>query len=113
MSTKITFNPRFRSSILYSFFILTILLSCNKDNNVLSPNEQDVDSHKTSDYILPYPVGQEYQCIQGNNEGNHTNLYQYAQDFAMQVNSYITAARKGKVIYIKENIVDNYQSLLF
>lgn len=65
-------------------------------------------SHKTSEYVLPFPVGTTYTCMQGyvDRTGYHTGVFEYAVDFEMPIGSTITAARGGRVIFIEENYSD-------
>ncbi len=62
---------------------------------------------RTSDYVLPYPVGQHYQVYQGNcTWGGHHGPYQYSYDFLMPIGSLVTAARSGVVVAIEEGFAD-------
>jgi murein DD-endopeptidase MepM/ murein hydrolase activator NlpD len=55
---------------------------------------------ETSDYVLPYPVGTEYQVHQGNCSGfGHSGFWKYGNDFAMPIGTLVTAARGGQVLY--------------
>lgn len=56
-------------------------------------------------YSLPFPEGDSYKLIQGNNgKFSHTKPpSQYAFDFKMPVGSIVTAARGGVVGYVEED----------
>lgn len=63
-------------------------------------------SWETSEYVLPYPVGQSYVVSQGNcSAGGHSGWGRYAYDFWMPVGTLVTAARAGDV----EAVVERYQ----
>jgi murein DD-endopeptidase MepM/ murein hydrolase activator NlpD len=66
------------------------------------------EEQANSPYVLPYPVGQTYQCWQGRFYGGHNrwNL-QYAQDFWMPLRSVVTAAREGVVYFVDESVPEN------
>jgi|SRR5579884_140341 murein DD-endopeptidase MepM/ murein hydrolase activator NlpD len=59
-------------------------------------------------YLLPYPGGLMWQCIQGNNSGgSHSGNSAFAWDFRMPQGSPVVAAREGVVSMLKQ---DSYQS---
>ena len=110
MFLKNKFKLQAKSFLYSTLFVLIFSSDCSRDKSVLLPNYNQDNDFNTADYVLPYPVGKSYQCILGNSEGYHRNNYRYAQNFAMPANSYITAARKGRVVYVKEDVADNDQS---
>lgn len=58
---------------------------------------------KTSLYVLPYPVGNQYRVIQGNcTDLTHYGGQRYAFDFAMDIGSPVTAVREGWVVKIED-----------
>ncbi len=65
---------------------------------------------KTSDYVLPYPVGKSYRVSQANFYGGHQTLedgaFRYSYDFAMPIGSVVVAARSGRVAYARTGYVD-------
>lgn len=64
-------------------------------------------SYETSKYVLPFPVGEIYTCIQGYvGRTYHKGVFKYAVDFAMPIGSIITAARSGTVVFIEESFSD-------
>ena len=63
---------------------------------------------KSSEYVLPYPVGEKHYLSQGNcSDFSHKNDGKYAYDFAMEIGDSISASRGGEVIYSKEDAIDN------
>lgn len=65
------------------------------------------ESYETSEYVLPFPVGIEYTCIQGYvGRTYHVGVYKYGLDFDMPMRSTITAAREGRVIFVEANHSD-------
>jgi murein DD-endopeptidase MepM/ murein hydrolase activator NlpD len=59
-------------------------------------------------YVLPYPGGFVWQCVQGNNSGgSHSGRAAFAWDFRMPQGSPILAARDGLVGMLKQ---DSFQS---
>jgi murein DD-endopeptidase MepM/ murein hydrolase activator NlpD len=65
------------------------------------PNDQPDGSL----YVLPYPVGKRYKIIQGFGGKFSHNLKSsfHAIDFGTQIGDTITAARSGKVFFVKED----------
>ena len=64
-------------------------------------------SFETSEYVLPFPVGIEYKCIQGYvGRTYHVGVFKYGLDFDMPMRSTITAARAGQVIFVEANHSD-------
>ena len=65
------------------------------------PDESRIcQSHGTSKYVLPFPVGIGYTCIQGYvGRTYHVGVFKYGLDFDMPMRSLITAAREGIVIF--------------
>lgn len=62
---------------------------------------------KPEGFVLPFPVGQEYKLIQGNNGPfGHEGHIAYAFDFIMPIGSVVVAARSGKVVKIEQQYVD-------
>jgi hypothetical protein len=73
-----------------------------------SPDEPIMcQSHEKSEYVLPYPVGITYTCVQGYvGRTYHKGVFEYAVDFEMPIGSAVTAARVGRVVFIEENHSD-------
>lgn len=64
-------------------------------------------SRETSEYVLPFPVGIEYKCVQGYvGRTYHVGVFIYGVDFDMPMGSTITAAREGLVIFVEQNNSD-------
>ena len=58
-------------------------------------------------YLLPFPVGDSAQLIQGNNGTfTHFGHAAYAFDFRMTIGRAVTAMRAGQVIAIEERYID-------
>lgn len=57
---------------------------------------------ETSPYLLPWPAGETFLCIQGNNAvvSHRDRDGEHAWDFAMPVGSDVLAARAGKVVRV-------------
>jgi murein DD-endopeptidase MepM/ murein hydrolase activator NlpD len=91
-----------KSSVVF-ILICVFFLSCKQQ----SP-DNDVTLSVEAKYVLPYPVGREYTCVQGfNNSYSHNGTFRYAVDFAMPIGTIITASRIGHVVYILESNSDN------
>jgi len=69
----------------------------------------------SSEYVLPFPVGNQYLVTQANNspwsswshsESAFNGVFRYAYDFDMPVGTILTAAKEGTVVYIVENYSD-------
>jgi len=64
------------------------------------------DRYQDSEYVLPYPVGTSYQV-----DLNHCSASyhaegqpdQFAVDFSMPIDSEVTAARNGQVVFVEES----------
>lgn len=58
-------------------------------------------------YLLPFPVGDSAQLIQGNNGSfTHFGHAAYAFDFRMTIGRVVTAMRAGQVIATEERYID-------
>lgn len=89
------------------FLIVCLLsLSCSR-NSSESDTDLSGNGKPTSveaKYVLPFPVGKAYLCSQGfNSSFSHYGTFKYAVDFDMPIRTLVTAARKGRVVYIVEN----------
>ena len=69
----------------------------------------DYPDWRTSDYVLPYPVGRVYPVLQGNcGSFSHVeggNLV-FSYDFTMRIGEVVTASRAGTVIWLEERYQD-------
>jgi murein DD-endopeptidase MepM/ murein hydrolase activator NlpD len=92
--------------ITMAFIVICLLfLSCNGD---MSSNGKSILTDQK--YVLPYPIGKAYTCIQGfNMSPSHAGTFRYSIDFGMPVGTLVTAARSGRVIYILESYSDDDQ----
>ena len=89
-------------TIITFLVVCLLILSC--DNNLS-------ETQKEAKYVLPYPVGKAYTCSQGfNTSYSHYGSFSYSVDFDMPIGTTVTAARKGRVVYIVENNSDNDQT---
>jgi murein DD-endopeptidase MepM/ murein hydrolase activator NlpD len=80
-----------------------ILLSCGSNSHDSGVGSDSQNSIKAK-FVLPYPVGKEYICSQGfNNSFSHYGTFSYSIDFDMPIGTLVTAARKGRVIYVIQN----------
>jgi len=62
---------------------------------------------KSSDYVLPYPVGKTYTCLQGYvGRTYHRGVFYYGVDFNMSIGSVVTAARGGRIVFVEERFND-------
>ena len=108
---KITYCKKLRTifAIPIIFFI-----GCGGSNgiNPLDPSCQNTAAYPaqaTSEYILPWAVGQTYKVGQGNcTQFSHTttNNQQFAYDFLMPISTSIYAARRGTVAAVVESSLD-------
>jgi len=89
-----------------AFIIICLLfLSCNGD---VTNNGKSVLANEK--YVLPYPIGKAYTCIQGfDMSPSHTGTFKYSVDFGMSIGTLVTAARSGRVVYIVESYSDDDQ----
>ena len=62
---------------------------------------------RDSFYALPYPVGESYLLIQGNNGPfGHEGAAEFAFDFRMPIGTAVHAARPGVVVAVEERFAD-------
>ncbi|QIE60734.1 M23 family metallopeptidase [Rasiella rasia] len=67
------------------------------------------DNWETSQYVLPYPVGETYMVHLSHCSGSYHSKGepdQFAVDFAMPISSIITASRAGEVVFVEERGID-------
>jgi len=83
---------------------LAVLFACQSHND--EPLATPLQSN--SEYVLPYPIGRTYTCIQGwNGPYSHMGVFSYGVDFSMPIGSTVTAARGGRVVYLVEHFSDD------
>ena len=62
---------------------------------------------QTSEFVLPYTVGDSYQVNQANCSGfGHSGFWAYGYDFTMPIGTIITAARDGVVVHAQDGAAD-------
>lgn len=84
---------------IFFTYIALAFIACNS-NSSFDDELKSLDA----DFVLPYPVGKTYYCSQGfNSSFSHYDTFKYSIDFDMQIGTLITAARKGRVVYVVEN----------
>jgi len=67
----------------------------------------DTQTGDDSFFVLPYPIGESYTLIQGNDgQWGHQDATRYAFDFLMDVGTPIVAARAGRVVAVEERYED-------
>lgn len=67
----------------------------------------DFPEYSTSQYILPWKVGETYKVSQKSCGGfSHTGSYRYSYDFVMDIGTAVYASRSGMVTETKEDIED-------
>ena len=107
---------------LSSFIFVTAISGCggsgdNADSRGQFRVSQCPDTlypaEDSSDYILPWPVGEAYLVGQGNcvaaGSGSHAvgSRAEYAYDILMPIGTSLVAVRSGTVIYVEERFPDS------
>jgi murein DD-endopeptidase MepM/ murein hydrolase activator NlpD len=90
---------------IVSLIFILFFLSCNRDST-------EIEQPKITDklYVLPFPIGKAYTCLQGfNSPLSHFGTFRYSVDFGMPIGTIVTAARSGRIVYILESYSDNDQ----
>jgi len=96
-----------KRTILISLFFIFTILSCQSNNDSERDDSIICPSQKTSEYVLPYPVGVTYTCIQGYvGRTYHRGVFEYGVDFDMPIGTIVTAARGGRVVFVEESFND-------
>jgi murein DD-endopeptidase MepM/ murein hydrolase activator NlpD len=93
---------------IISIFIL-ITIGCS-DLREVESECGPYPHQETSQYVLPYNVGQEYTVSQGNcSEGSHApaTYAKYAYDFLMPIGTPVIASRDGLVLLVEERYTDS------
>ncbi|MCE1189228.1 MAG: M23 family metallopeptidase [Ignavibacteria bacterium] len=79
--------------------------------NACSPEDGQIFSPYSpteSRYVLPYPIGTAYTCMQSwNGPYSHQDVFYYSVDFSMPVGTVVTASREGTVFYYYDSFYDN------
>lgn len=111
----VSFRKTIQSQALITgLLILTTLTGCG-GGDTSNPVDNDCKStsvypdQATSQYLLPWTVGETYKVGQGNCttfSHNTTNNQQFAYDFFMPVGTKIRAARSGTVAAVRDNFSD-------
>lgn len=75
------------------------------------PCRQITTTWESSEYVLPYPVGNSYSVNQANCSGyGHSGFWNHGYDFTMQIGTIITAARSGTVGWANDGCDDGSPS---
>lgn len=72
-------------------------------------DDSQYDDWESSEYVLPYPVGETYSISLSHCSGSYHSAGrpdQYAIDFNMPIGTDITACREGKVVQVVESGYD-------
>ena len=98
--------------ILLIIVFIGLSISCGQD-----PEDKNYDclpitsDWYSSQYVLPYPVGEKYYVNQANCSGyGHSNFWNHGYDFTMQIGTIITASRSGIVGWAKDGCNDGDQN---
>ncbi|WGK65002.1 M23 family metallopeptidase [Croceiramulus getboli] len=117
---------KFILSLIISFVLLFTLTTCDREPNYTISSEPEEDQFvevggeiiadgcpggyypdwSTSEYVLPYPVGKEYNVDLSHCSGSfHSEGEpdQFAIDFSMPIGEVITASRAGTVVFVEES----------
>lgn len=81
----------------------------NVDSEALGCNDATYPDWQSSDYFLPYPIGEAYMIGLGPCGGSYHSQGlpdQFAIDFNMPIGHTILSARSGRVIYVEERGAD-------
>jgi murein DD-endopeptidase MepM/ murein hydrolase activator NlpD len=108
---KISDSVKLRAIIVLPVMLLIGCGGGNGTNPVDSScqNTASYPNQATSEYILPWAIGQTYKVGQGNcTQFSHatTNNQQFAYDFLMPIGTSIHAARRGTVAAVNEDFSD-------
>lgn len=103
--------------------MLTIFMgwiSCSKQPMTIC-DQTIYPSWETSNYVLPYPIGERYLMVQGNcsdqdqhwhwNSHTQDSPWLFAYDFEMPIGTIITATRAGEVVYVRSHFTDADKNL--
>ncbi|MFH6601901.1 M23 family metallopeptidase [Maribacter algicola] len=114
------------ANTIFAMIMCLLLISsygCKKDDKDLSAKEAIENENvvavgcpkteyrdwKTSEYVLPYPMGQSYMVTLSHCGGSFHSIDgpdQFAVDFAMDIGQTITAVREGIVVHVEESGID-------
>lgn len=65
------------------------------------------DDWESSEFVLPYPVGEAYRVNQANCSGfGHSGFWTFGYDFEMPLGTVVTAAREGVVVHAQDGASD-------
>ncbi len=88
------------------------LLACGGGDSGGATNPQpvactDAVPWQSSDYVLPYTVGESHFVNQANCSGfGHSGFWQYGYDFRMPIGTVVTVARAGMVVHAQDGATD-------
>jgi len=94
--------------------IVIMLLACGSDSQTPTASNMSGEvcgpypAWRSSEYVLPYPVGTAYVVSQANcSNGGHRGADRYAYDFWMGIGTLVSAARDGEVVEVVESFSDH------
>lgn len=106
----------FRFTYIASLTCQVLLVSCSQDK-LQQDSCAGYEDWSNSVYVLPYPAGTTYSVLQGNCTNpntpgaSHFRMDRYSYDFLMDIGTYITAARSGEVVFVREEFTDQDKGL--
>lgn len=105
----ININTKLTTSVLLLLLISSCKGGSEEGGSTDSLCLQQYPDTATSQYVLPYKVGDAFRVSQGNCT-SHTHNEQYslefAYDFAMNIGTEVYAARSGTVTAVREDVAD-------
>lgn len=106
-------SPRVSSGTTVAALLLAALLVAGCDERLIPTAPTQVQAcggytpQEASPYLLPYPVGQSYEVLQGNCTGlSHYGDQRYAYDILMPIGTVVTAIAAGVVVNVRESFAD-------
>lgn len=98
------------SALLLLSFLLIVACDGGSGSPTAPPAPEKCEGYPpwaSSDYVLPYPVGESHMVIQGNcTGGGHNGFHRYGYDFGTAIGEVVTAARDGVVLDLVEGLED-------
>jgi murein DD-endopeptidase MepM/ murein hydrolase activator NlpD len=110
---------RWGGRLLLAFLLLTGTAACSRNLAAsataladtptgISPTGAKCTSPQDARYVLPFPAGKTYECMQTfDGPFSHQGVFKYSVDFSMPIGTTVTAARAGQVTRIQESFPDD------